>query len=86
MIEAEFEQWKQDAEPALQSKLEELHYMGYESVTIEEIWQCVMAKAKKKKEEPRLHKLVGLILSLTVNDVMNWLTIKAYTEESTPLL
>ncbi|MFC0188045.1 post-transcriptional regulator [Fictibacillus aquaticus] len=85
MSTEEFQKWKLETEPALQSKMEEFHYLGYESATIEEIWECVMAKAKKKKTEARLHKLVSLILTLTVNDFMNWLTIKAYTEQSSPL-
>ncbi|MDR7073629.1 post-transcriptional regulator [Fictibacillus barbaricus] len=74
-------EWKMEVQPAVNSKKEEFHFMGYESVTNEEIWECVLAKMKKKKIEPRLHSLVDMILSLSLNDFMTWLTKKAYTED-----
>ncbi|MCM3716981.1 post-transcriptional regulator [Fictibacillus phosphorivorans] len=73
-----FMEWKDEVRPAVRSKREEFHYMGYESVTDEEIWNCVLAKLKKKKEDPRLHTLVDYILSLSLNDFMTWLTIQSY--------
>jgi hypothetical protein len=81
MDKLEFTEWKDEVQPAVKSKKEEFHFMGYESVTEEEIWNCVLTKLKKKKEEPRLHILVDYILSLTLNDFMTWLTIQAYTED-----
>ncbi len=76
-----FTEWKDEVQPAVKSKKEEFHYMGYESVTEEEIWNCVLARLKKKKEDPRLHTLVDYILSLTLNDFMTWLTIQSYTAD-----
>lgn len=75
-----FTQWKKEVKPAVQSKKEEFHYMGYESVTEEEIWECVQARLKKQKIEPRLHALVDQILALSLNDFMTWLTIRSYKE------
>ncbi|GGB49315.1 post-transcriptional regulator [Fictibacillus barbaricus] len=81
MENTHFSQWKKEVQPAVQSKKEEFHYMGYESVTDAEIWECVQARLKKKKVEPRLHSLVDHILALSLNDFMTWLTIQAYREE-----
>lgn len=81
MAATDFEDMKTVVEPALQSKAEEFHFLGYESVTKEEIWGCVMIKAKKKKAEVNLHGLVGLILALSLTDFMNWLTIEAYKRD-----
>jgi hypothetical protein len=81
MEKLEFTQWKDDVQPAVKSKKEEFHYLGYESVTSEEIWECITAKMKKKKIEPRLHAIVDTILSLSLNDFMTWLTIQSYTQD-----
>ncbi|MDM5339233.1 post-transcriptional regulator [Fictibacillus enclensis] len=76
-----FEELQDQVEPALKSKTEEFHFLGYESVTSEEIWDCVIQKAQKKKVEVRLHVLVGLILNLSLTDFMNWLTLEAYKKD-----
>jgi hypothetical protein len=81
MEDVHFAEWKDEVKPAVISKKEEFHYMGYESVTEGEIWECVLTKLKKKKEDPRLHTLVDYILSLTLNDFMTWLTIQSYKED-----
>lgn len=81
MEDTHFTHWKKEVKPAVQSKKEEFHYMGYESVTEEEIWECVQARLKKKKIEPRLYALVDQILALSLNDFMTWLTIRSYKEQ-----
>jgi hypothetical protein len=74
-------EWKEEVQPAVESKKEEFHYLGYESVTSEEVWECVKGKMKKKKIEPRLHSIVDTILSLSLNDFMTWLTVQSYKED-----
>ncbi len=81
MENTHFSEWKNEVKPAVKSKKEEFHYLGYESVTEEEIWECVQSKLKKKKVEPRLYALVDTILALSLNDFMTWLTIRSYKEE-----
>ncbi|MDN4072761.1 MULTISPECIES: post-transcriptional regulator [Fictibacillus] len=76
-----FEDMKTEVGPALQSKAEEFHFLGYESVSEEEVWNCVIRKAQKKKEEAKLHILVGLILGLSLTDFMNWLTLEAFKRD-----
>lgn len=74
----QFEVWKDDVKPALISKMEEFHLIGYDRVTLEELWECVLAKLKKEKELVRIHNLVRIILTLKATDYMTWLTVAAY--------
>ncbi|MGM7702153.1 post-transcriptional regulator [Pseudalkalibacillus sp. Hm43] len=77
------EDWLPEVKPALKSKKEELHFMGYESVKESEIWKCIVSRAKKQKDEEwRIHQVVNTIMTLSTNDFMNWLTIQAVTDDS----
>lgn len=75
--------WLPQVKPAIKSKKEELHFMGYESVTESEIWKCILSRAKKQKDEEwRIHQVVNTIMTLSTNDFMNWLTIQAVTDDN----
>ncbi|WP_127594684.1 post-transcriptional regulator [Paenibacillus lautus] len=63
------------------SKVEEMHLIGYEYVTSDDIWNCVSSKYKKEGV-PSLHKLVNDILSLKATALMNYMTISAYKGSS----
>lgn len=78
MFEQQFEVWKNDVMPALISKVEEFHMMGYNRATEEELWECVIAKLRKQKSLVQIHYLVSCILSLKATDYMTWLTVGAY--------
>ncbi|MCF6138066.1 post-transcriptional regulator [Pseudalkalibacillus berkeleyi] len=80
--EMKLAEWRPQVGPALKSKMEELHFMGYESVTEDEIWKCILSRAKKQKEEEwRIHQVINTIMRLSTNDFMNWLTIQAVTDD-----
>ncbi len=70
--------YKQQVEPVLQSKMEEFILMGYDRVSLQEIWDCLHKKKWKKKEDKFLHEVVADILSLSVGDYMSYLTIEAF--------
>jgi hypothetical protein len=72
------EDWKNELGPVLNSKIGEFHLMGYESVTMDELWKFITVKLKKKQQEWMLHQVVQAIFKLKVNDFMNWLTIEAF--------
>ncbi len=74
----QFEIWKEDVMPALTSKVEEFHMLGYDRATEEELWECVIAKLLKEKKLVQIHYLVSSILTLKVTDYMTWLTVGAY--------
>jgi hypothetical protein len=61
------------------SKSEEFKLLGYEHVSIDEIWECVCSSYRKGI--PPLHQIVNDILSLKVTKFMNWLTIRMYRGE-----
>lgn len=64
-----------------ESKVEELHLLGYEHADAEEVWSCVSAKYVKSGM-PSLHQLVSDILSLKPTQFMNHLMISAYKGDS----
>ncbi|MFB4163781.1 post-transcriptional regulator [Alteribacillus sp. JSM 102045] len=82
MDEQQFEVWKSDAEPALKSKVEEFHMLGYHHADKEEVWNCVMEKIKKMDGYMRFHVLINIILTLRLSEYMNRLTISSYKESS----
>ncbi|MFT9848417.1 post-transcriptional regulator [Aneurinibacillus sp. REN35] len=59
-------------------KAQELAMLGYEAAP-EEVWACV---SERYKEMPPLHKAVNDILSLKPGRWMNWMTMRAYKNES----
>ena len=63
------------------SKVEEIHMIGYEYVTSDDIWRCVSSKYEKQGIPP-LHKLVNDVLSLKATSLMNYMTISAYKGSS----
>lgn len=78
--------WKEHVYPVLISKAEEFQLLGYDSVKPENIWNCALAKLKRKKKEYMLHQLVNEIFKLSANEYMNWLTIQAVTSTDVDLL
>lgn len=71
--------WKEHVYPVLVSKAEEFQLLGYDAVTPENIWDCTIAKLKRKKKEYPLHQLVNEIFKLSANEYMSWLTVQAVT-------
>ncbi|EKN64934.1 post-transcriptional regulator [Schinkia azotoformans] len=70
--------YKHQVEPVLQSKMEEFVLMGYDRVTIQEVWDCLHKKKWKKKADKFLHEVVADILTLSVGEYMSYLTIEAF--------
>lgn len=65
--------------PVLTSKYEELRMLGFKEVTIQDIWDSLIArKWRKPKAETRLYEIVADILSLSGSDYMTCKTLEAY--------
>lgn len=77
-MKQQFEVWKDDVMPALQSKVEEFQMLGYNKATVDHLWKSVMYKLRKKKEYIHLHEFVNVILTLRAPDYMNYLTVENY--------
>ncbi|MGI2326488.1 post-transcriptional regulator [Planococcus sp. YIM B11945] len=56
--------------PALESKVEEFHYFGYDTFTPEDLWQYCLKKKWRKKDigDMRLYEMVGGIMEMTASD------------------
>lgn len=67
----------EDIQMLCKSKAEEFWLLGYEQVTAEEVWECVLHKYRKQHTN-QMHKIVNDILSLKVTDFMNYITMQAY--------
>jgi len=72
---------KEELEIVLVSKVEEFHLLGYPKVTIDDVWDCLINKKwKDVKEERPMYLLVDDVLSLSVSDYMNYLSLHTYHE------
>lgn len=77
MDSQQFEMWKEEVKPAIQSKVDEFHFLGYDRATADEVWECTLYQLRKKKEFIHLHAFVNEILTLKPQTYMTWLTIQA---------
>ena len=61
----------------LQSKIEEFHFLKYDTITLEQLWTfCVEKKWRKKNvEQLHLYELVATIFSVTPSDVFTHIKI-----------
>ncbi|ANB58927.1 post-transcriptional regulator family protein [Anoxybacillus sp. B7M1] len=76
------EELREQLMPAVQSKYEEFRLLGYDHVTIEQIWECLVRKKwKKYDDERRLYERVNDILSLSIGEYMAFLTAESYREQ-----
>ncbi|WP_242224368.1 post-transcriptional regulator [Bacillus cereus group sp. BfR-BA-01380] len=73
------EVYREQLQIVLDSKVEEFQMLGYDRVTLEDVWKCLKdRKWKRVGANVRLHELVNDVLTLTANDYMTYLTMKAY--------
>ncbi|UFT97889.1 post-transcriptional regulator [Radiobacillus kanasensis] len=75
------DEWKSSLVPVLDSKVNELHIMGYSRTTREDVWKCLSKKVWKGNPEKRLHEVVEDILHLSSSLYMSYLTVEAYQDE-----
>jgi len=74
-----YERFRYQVQPALTSKLEEFHLLGYDTIKESELWDFLTKKKwKKPTEDIRLAEIVQDILHVNVSDYMNFATIEAY--------
>lgn len=72
-------EFKPKLQVVIESKLDEFRMLGFDTVGEDDLWECLEKTIWRKKEgEPKLFQLVEDILSLTVNDYMNYIRIEAF--------
>ncbi|AIE60864.1 post-transcriptional regulator [Bacillus methanolicus] len=75
----EYDRFRTLVKPALESKLNEFRLLGYEKITEQELWDFLTKKKwKKVREEIHLYQIVQEILSVQVNEYMNFATVEAF--------
>ncbi|MDG4655400.1 post-transcriptional regulator [Ectobacillus antri] len=70
--------YREQLQVVLESKADEFKLLGYDQVTAQEIWDCLMSKKWKQPEEIKLYQLVNDVLALSSSDYMTYLTMEAY--------
>lgn len=73
-----YDDWREKIEPYLTSKLEEFHLLGLQRITSDELWAFSKEHFAKQKEELKTHRIVGHLMSLSVNDYLNKLRIEMF--------
>lgn len=72
-------EFKPKLQVVIESKLDEFRMLGFDTVSEDDLWECLERTIwRKKEDEPKLFQLVEDILSLTVNDYMNYIRIEAF--------
>ncbi|WP_143588878.1 post-transcriptional regulator [Terribacillus halophilus] len=76
-------EWKAEVMPAIISKKDEFHLLGYEKASAADIWSCMEKKVwKKDTEKPkRLYEVVADIMQLNISVYMGYLTMSVYEED-----
>ncbi|MBT2688052.1 post-transcriptional regulator [Bacillus sp. ISL-47] len=75
----EYDYFRTEVRPALESKLDEFRLLGYEKVTEQELWGFLTKKKwKKPKENVRLFEIVEEIMTVKVSEYIHYATIEAY--------
>lgn len=73
--------WKQMVTPFLNSKAEELHLMGYNQATKEDVWDCLVEKVWKGHPDKRIYEVVADIMHLNSSIYLSYLTVKSYEND-----
>jgi len=66
--------------PALESKMEEFRYFGYDTFSTEDLWQYCVKKKWRKKDigEMRLYEMVGDIMEMTASEFVAYHQIEGF--------
>jgi hypothetical protein len=79
MDTSRYDSFRVQVQPAIVSKLEEFHLLGYDSVTETELWEFLIKKKwKKAKDEAKLHEIIQDILAVKVSDYISFATIESF--------
>lgn len=76
------DEWRNDLELAIESKVNELYLMGYDKVTAKSIWECLKETKWKNANEKQIYEMVQDIFHLKPGDYMSYLTLNAYIDNT----
>ncbi|MCM3568429.1 post-transcriptional regulator [Neobacillus mesonae] len=74
-----YDHFRSEVHPALVSKLEEFHVLGYDSVSENELWKFLTRKKwKKTKGDIHIYEIIEDVLAVKVSDFISFTTIESY--------
>ncbi|MGM9986793.1 MAG: post-transcriptional regulator [Bacillaceae bacterium] len=77
-VKQQLKMYRHQVQEVLESKVEELKFLGYEHTSVDEVWECLSeTKWKRLKEEPKFYQIIDDILSLSAGAFMLYLSKKA---------
>ncbi|TRZ37452.1 post-transcriptional regulator [Niallia circulans] len=77
-----YDHFRHQVKPALKSKLEEFHLLGYDTIDEGELWFFLTKKKwKKPSSDYRIAEIVQDVMNVKVVDFMNFATLEAYKAE-----
>lgn len=80
--ERPIEEWKDEVQLVLESKRKEFELLGYQEISRDDIWRCLIEKVWKDKTKLRLHEVVQGIFHLKINTYMDYLAISSLNRTS----
>lgn len=74
----EYDRFRNEVKPALNSKVEEFTLLGYGTIQEQQLWDFLISKKwKKVKEDMKLYEVVDDIMSLKPGEYMNYASVEA---------
>ncbi len=75
------EEWRPYLYDVIQSKVDELRLLGYDYVTQDEVWNCLLKKVWRKSNEKTLHQVVQDVLHMSDRLFMSFLTVQVQQQD-----
>lgn len=73
-----YERFRNDVEPAVKSKVEELSLLGYGTIQEQQLWDFLIKKKwKRVKEDIKLFEIVEEVMSVKAGEYMNYASVEA---------
>src|SRR5690625_758617 len=75
MTERPVEQWREKVDAVLESKRNEFELLGYQDISTDDIWRCIVDNIWKGKEFIRLYEVVQSIFHLKIHKYMDYIAL-----------
>ena len=86
MKEKSVREWKEDIQPVLKSKVNEFNTLGYQDVTVSEIWECLEKQVWKGNPKKRIHEVIQDVFHLQPGTYINHIRIGALRSDKDDLM
>lgn len=77
------EKWKEEVKIVLESKRTEFETLGYQDISADSIWHCMIENVWKNDEPKRLYEVVQSIFQLQIHTYMDFLALESLHKQKT---